>query len=160
MIFATIGSSLPFDRLIRAVDELAPLWPERPFFAQLGAGAYQPSNMRHARILSATEFMERVRSAELIIAHAGMGSLITALEVGKPIVIMPRRLAHGEINTDHQIATAKRWVGKPGVHVAMDEAELGEAMASAMSDLKAGPSSLPGAQPALIEKIRLFIEQP
>ena len=77
MIFVTIGTLLPFDRLIRLVDGLAPSLPERPFFAQIGKGAYEPRNMDYARHLAPSAFGDKVRQASLIVAHAGMGSVIT-----------------------------------------------------------------------------------
>ena len=157
MIFVTVGTSLPFDRLVRAADALAPDLPETPFFAQIGSGAYVPSHMAFAAMLALPEYTELMQGARLIIAHAGMGSLITAIEAGKPIVIVPRRVAYDEINTDHQLATAKRWVGKRGVHVAMDEAALGEAVRSALTEADSGQPLTP--TPGFLDKIRSLVER-
>ena len=53
-----------------------------------------------------------------------MGSILTALQYRKPIIIMPRRAALGEHRNDHQLATAK-WLGnKSGIFVAEDETAL------------------------------------
>ena len=43
---------------------------------------------------------------QVVIAHDEMGSIITALEMGKPIVVMPRRAELGEHRNDHQVAAA------------------------------------------------------
>jgi len=157
VIFVTIGSLLPFDRLIRAVDEAIPHWPDETFRAQIGHGAYEPVNMPFDRMLSAKAFGEAVRASRLIVAHAGMGSLISAAEAARPIVVMPRRLAFDEISTDHQVATAKRMSERPGLYLAMDESELAGAITRALSD-SAGGEILPSQAPeAFLQRIRDFI---
>jgi UDP-N-acetylglucosamine transferase subunit ALG13 len=63
-------------------------------------------------------------TAELIVAHAGMGTIITALELGKPILVMPRREYLHETRNDHQVATVNQFARREGIIVAMDEKEL------------------------------------
>jgi UDP-N-acetylglucosamine transferase subunit ALG13 len=53
-----------------------------------------------------------------------MGSIITALEYGKPIIVMPRRGDLRETRNDHQIATAMRLMKRGGITVALNETEL------------------------------------
>jgi UDP-N-acetylglucosamine transferase subunit ALG13 len=156
MIFVTTGTSLPFDRLVRAVDEIAPSFPEEIFLAQVGDGDYLPTNMEWVRNLKADAYAERVAACRLIVAHAGMGSLITAMEASKPIVILPRRLRFDEINTDHQIATAKHWVGRRGVYVAMEDSDLHPAIVEAFA--APNPEMSKGSVNSLVDKLRSFIE--
>jgi len=156
VIFVTTGTSLPFDRLVRAVDGLAPAISGESFLAQIGEGQYQPSNMDWVRNLSVRDYAEQVQASRLIVAHAGMGSLITAMESAKPIVVLPRRLKYNEINTDHQLATAKQWVGRTGVFVAMDEIELESALRAALS--APAPDRSTGEINRLVDKLKLFIE--
>jgi hypothetical protein len=85
-----------------------------------------------------------------------MGSLITAVEAGRPIVALPRRLAFGEINTDHQVATARRWIGKAGVHVALEEKDLSAALSQALSQAAQGRRLEP--TPGFIAKVQDFID--
>lgn len=49
MIFVTVGTQLPFDRLIEMVDEAAPEL-DQEIFAQTGSGKYIPKtlNIRNA----------------------------------------------------------------------------------------------------------------
>jgi UDP-N-acetylglucosamine transferase subunit ALG13 len=159
LIFVTIGSLLPFDRLVRAADELAPSFPGERFRAQIGEGAYAPVNMAFDRFLSAKAFSEAVAEAKLIVAHAGMGSLITAAEAAKPIVILPRRLALDEISTDHQVATAKRLGQRPGVHLALDETELAPAIARALAEVDQGAGLPTRAPAAFLQRIKDFIHE-
>jgi UDP-N-acetylglucosamine transferase subunit ALG13 len=124
VILVTVGGQLPFDRLIRTVDQWAARVGRDDLFAQIGRGTYQPDSFVWGRFLNPLDFRKRASEASCIVAHAGMGSIITALELGKPIIVLPRRASMLEHRNDHQLASARRFIGRPGVHVAMDDAEL------------------------------------
>lgn len=122
MIFVTVGEQLPFDRLIKLIDQ----WntsSRQDVFAQIGRSKLKPSHIAYQDFLSPEDFADKFQTAELIIAHAGMGTIITALEMGKPLLVMPRQASKGEHRNDHQFATAKRFTNR-GISVALDDAEL------------------------------------
>ncbi|MEL6978597.1 MAG: glycosyltransferase [Pseudomonadota bacterium] len=123
MIFATVGTQLPFERLIRALDRMAPAIGA-PVIAQTGALSFAPAHIETHSVMAPTEFDERFRSAELIVAHAGIGTILMAKRHGKPLIIFPRRAALGEHRNDHQIATARSFAEEIGVHVAYEEEDL------------------------------------
>lgn len=155
MIFVTIGSMMPFDRLVRAADEIAPGMAGQSFFAQIGeGGAYEPKAMDFARMLSRRDFAAKMAEADLVVAHAGMGSVISAMELRKPIVILPRIAAAGEVNTDHQLATARWLAAKPGIHVALTEQDLKAAIDGALGARDGAALMAPVAPAAFLEKIR------
>ena len=160
MIFVTIGSLFPFDRLIRIMDGLTPRWPDETFFAQTGDGTYHPTTMEFARSLPAPAFAEKLRASKLLVAHAGMGSVISALEARRPVVIMPRDMALNEHTTDHQTATARWLSGKRGIYVAMDEAALPEMIDQALASSGAEEQTSSSAPPEFLAKIRDFIDRP
>ena len=124
MIFVTIGTELPFDRLVRTVDQWASDEGISGIFAQIGKGGWEPKHMKYCNFLSPIEFDERFQSATLIISHAGMGTILSALYHGKPIITMPRRASFGEHRSEHQIATAKQMSERGSVNVASNEVEL------------------------------------
>ncbi len=124
MIFVTVGSADPFDRMIRTVDQWAGVRGRTDVFAQIGRSDYKPQHMRAVRFLEPSEFREHVRRANLVVAHAGTGSIITALEMGTPIIVMPKWAHLGEHRSDHQVATAKCFGQKQGISVAEDEKDL------------------------------------
>ncbi|HMM55704.1 MAG TPA: glycosyltransferase [Candidatus Desulfobacillus sp.] len=161
MIFVTVGSMMPFDRLVAAADAWAAA-SGREAFAQIGEGRYLPRHMEYTRRLAPGAFAARLRVAELIVAHAGMGSVISALEAGKPIVVMPRRSADREVTTDHQLHTTKWLTGKPGVHVAANEDDLAAAIERALAELarnEGRPPPLPqAAQAEFLARVRGFLE--
>src|SRR5262245_61048293 len=124
MIFVTVGAQMPFDRLIRAVDEWAATCGRSDIFAQIGPSNYRPRHIRATRFIDPPEFRERVEAARVVVAHAGMGSILTALELGKSIIVMPRRGDLKETRNDHQVATARHLLAQGRVLVAFDEQQL------------------------------------
>ena len=157
MIFVTVGSSMSFDRLVRAVDEWAGLQGRADVFAQIGQSDYRPKYITFVQFMDPPEFRERVRSASLVVAHAGMGSIITALELGKLIVVMPRREHLGETRSDHQLATAKHFEQLPNIVVAYDESELPSKIDQAET-LPLANQDPPNTSPRLISTVHDFIE--
>lgn len=156
MIFVSVGTQLPFDRLVMAVDEWAGAAPGRVVFAQVGPTALQPQHIEHAPFVSPEECRDRMLEATAIVAHAGMGSILTALEIGKPLVIMPRRAALREHRNDHQLATAQRLGGRDGVAVAIDETELPLRL-DELQAVSSQPRISPYAPDELVSALRAFI---
>lgn len=157
MIFVTVGAQMPFDRMVRTVDEWARLRGRSDVFAQIGCTDWTPRHIPFVHLLEPDDFRMRVRQANVIVAHAGMGSILTALEAGKPILVMPRRGDLKETRNDHQVATARRFGDQGRVAVAMDE----HALAQRLDELSSLVSSAPisnSASPRLIEAVRSFIQ--
>ena len=147
---------MPFDRLVRAVDAWAGARGRGDVFAQIGPTDYRPEHVEHTQFLEPEEFRERVASATVLVAHAGMGSILTALEAGKPILVMPRRGDLHETRNDHQVATAERFGQRGAVAVAMDEDELA-ARLDELGSVEPGAKIGPYATPELIDAIRGYI---
>lgn len=126
MIFLTVGAQMPFDRLVRAVDAWAARGGNGGVFAQIGRGGYRPAHVRYVEFLAPRAFRGAFTAATAIVAHAGMGTIINALELGKPILVMPRRGDLAETRNDHQLATAERFRELGLVEVAQDERELAD----------------------------------
>ncbi|SBV95736.1 glycosyltransferase [uncultured Dysgonomonas sp.] len=129
MIFVTVGTQIPFDRFIKIVDELAGGIDET-FVVQALNGNYSPQNFKIVNFISPDEFNEIVQKARLIVSHAGMGSILTAIDYEKPIIIFPRLVSLGEHRNDHQIATAMAINEKEYAYVAYDKKQLKELLYS------------------------------
>ena len=159
MIFVTVGEQLPFDRLVRTVDEWA-AESGKQVFAQIGNSELKPSHIEYKRLLDPNEFRNKMLSAEIVVAHAGMGTIISAMEMGKPILIMPRKSSLGEHRNDHQTATASRFLALNYVSVAFDETELAIKLAHLDEVLNNHTErALPGPNPLLIQTSRNCIEK-
>ncbi len=127
MIFLTLGTQVPFDRLVRAVDDWCAASGRTDLFGQIadpGRTGYRPKNFEWVVQIPPDEYQARFAAAEFVVAHAGMGSIITAMMLAKPIVLMPRRAHRGEQRNDHQVATVARFRTKPGIFVAMEEGDV------------------------------------
>lgn len=124
MIFVTVGSDTPFDRLIKTIDRWAFQNGRRDVFAQIGNHAWKPQFIAYSEMLGPDDFKRHVSGARVVIGHAGMGTILTALQHTKPVLVMPRRGAMGETRNDHQLDTAKHLSGIDGVDVAFDEGAL------------------------------------
>lgn len=123
MIFVAVGTQFPFDRLIQCVDEWATA-NNTSVHAQIASGKYTPQHASYDRFMTTDDFNEKLTSAELIISHAGMGNIITALENNKPIIVMNRQHKLGEHRNDHQ-ADGLEWMGKlSGVYTASSTDEM------------------------------------
>ncbi len=124
MIFVTVGTELPFDRLVRIVDDWARARQRTDVFAQIGRTDWRPSFIKCSEFLEPPEFARCFASARAVIAHAGMGTILSALRHEKPILVMPRRAALGEHRNEHQLATVQRLREFGSINVALDEVEL------------------------------------
>lgn len=164
MIFLTLGTHEPFDRLVKAVDDwCAERGRGGDVFGQITDRAgYRPAHFKWVARIDPAEYRRRCTEAPFIIAHAGMGSIITALTFGKPIAILPRRSHLGEMRNDHQYATAQHFRERPGIYAAMTETEL----PGLLDELAAGAGAPAGnaasayADDELIGTLRDFIRGP
>ena len=127
MIFVTIGTQAPFDRFIKIIDEVAPQINEE-IIAQVYKCGFTPKNIKTVDFLAPDEFNNLFDKADLIISHAGMGTILSALQKHKPIIIFPRIAALGEHRNEHQLATAEKFKELGSVYVAMNEQKLKELM--------------------------------
>lgn len=160
MIFVTVGTQLAFDRLVEAVDTWAGCHAEQCVFAQIGPGAYAPQSIEYARFISPDECRTRMAEADAVVAHAGMGTILSALELGKPVLVMPRRAALGEHRNDHQLATVRRLSALGRVSVAADEHELPGAIDVITQVAETSPRIGPYASSELLDAVSRFITEP
>ncbi|MBO6504446.1 MAG: hypothetical protein JJ850_12530 [Kordiimonadaceae bacterium] len=156
MIFATVGTQLPFDRMIRAIDKWNKKQRLSGCFAQVGVKGFRPSSLDFSETLTPSQFANQIAKCKVIVSHAGMGTILTALQLGKPIIIMPRLASLNEHRNDHQLATVENLRGINGIYVAESEEELMQALHQAQS-LDGGGRFSPHAQEALLNAVSDFV---
>jgi len=120
VILVSVGTQLAFPRMLHAIQTWHQRNPTVEVVAQVGVDATHYSGMRCVSSLHPGEYQGLLAEAEVLVAHAGVGSLLSAMRAGKPIIIMPRRAELGEHRSDHQLATAARVRCLDGVYVAKD----------------------------------------
>jgi UDP-N-acetylglucosamine transferase subunit ALG13 len=158
MIFATVGTQLPFPRLLRALDAWAAAHPDVPVIAQTGADdtAY-PHLTTMARMDQGT-FARHMAVARIVVSHAGMGTILTAAETGKQVIVVPRLAAHGEHRNDHQIDTAAEMASLTVVHVVDDTDALAPAIDALLAaDAPVAAAMQAVASPELLAALQDFI---
>ncbi|RYZ96331.1 MAG: glycosyl transferase family 28 [Sphingobacteriaceae bacterium] len=124
MIFITTGTQAPFNRLIKAMDEIAASLNGEEVIVQAAGVDFEVKNMTVTGFIKPDEFDKLYLRARLIVSHAGMGSIIQALTMNKDIIIVPRYASLGEHRNDHQVATAKKMESMAKMPVAYDIADL------------------------------------
>jgi UDP-N-acetylglucosamine transferase subunit ALG13 len=159
MIFASVGSMLPFDRFVRAVDEWAAENPTEEVFIQIGRGDYQPQHAPFTRIMPHAEYVKRLQACDLFVAHVGMGSILQSLEMRKQLLMMPRLAAQGEHTTDHQLHTAARFRDVEGLLIVDDTAALKAAMGRLLREpLPTSAGLMPHAPQAMIDNVARYLK--
>lgn len=109
MIFVTVGTQEPFDRLVKAIDEIFPQLADKELIVQAPLKNYQPVNFGTTVFINPIEYNSIFDKADLIVSHAGMGTILSALIKKKSLIVMPRLLKYGEHRNEHQLATVRKF---------------------------------------------------
>ena len=149
--FVSLGNALqPFARLLEGIDRLAAQLPQ-PVIVQHGHTPFRDGACQLVPFLGMNEFIGHIHNADLLIMHAGAGSIMHAVEAGKIPVVMPRRAAFGEHVNDHQVEFAQALAEAGKVVIANTPDDLARAVEEATSRQKlaqvkrgsAGEDSMP-----------------
>ena len=156
MIFLTVGTwRRGFNRLIKAVDELVgSRFIKEPVIAQTGYSSYKPKHFKVMDFCSPDEFTDIILKAEIIISHAGVGTIGQAICRGKPVVVVPRKVSMGEVDNDHQFTTARILEREGKILVAYEVSELEEKLEEAKTFL---PKKNEGFE-MIVKTVKEFID--
>jgi UDP-N-acetylglucosamine transferase subunit ALG13 len=156
MILVAVGASqFPFDRLLRAVDELP---RAEPLVVQHGPSAIRPVDARCLQFVPLHDLAELVREARIVVTHAGVGSILLALTNGKRPFVVPRLRAFGETVDDHQLESARRFAQAGLVHLVEDPRQLGAAL-TATGDDAYEKIAAPEGELQLVRELRAYLGQ-
>ena len=156
--FVTVGNATqPFSRLLAAVVAARDVLPQ-PVMVQYGHNVFNEGGFSAVDFLGMEAFQRQIEQADLVILHAGAGSIITTLKAGKVPVVMPRRADLGEHVDDHQRELVDQLEATGRIVIAQDaqslKASIGKAM-TIQSTQKAGKQN----EPALIGLLRKDLEE-
>lgn len=128
MIFVTLGTQkFQLNRLLVQLDELCKEGKiEDEIYAQKGHSTYVPKNYAYTDFLSHGEFEEKIMESSLVITHSGVGSIITAMQYRKPVIVYPRMSKFKEHIDDHQQEIAEAFSKKNYVLLCGENDDLGE----------------------------------
>jgi UDP-N-acetylglucosamine transferase subunit ALG13 len=151
VIFVSVGTNeARFDRLLRAVAALVlddEVVVQHGHSARLG-----PPRARLVDFLRFDEMVDHIRSARVVVTHAGVGSVMVSLANGKRPVVVPRRKAFAEAVDDHQLQLGRRLARAGLVTLAAEPDALGDALAQ-----HEGAASIVPATSALAADLSAFL---
>jgi UDP-N-acetylglucosamine transferase subunit ALG13 len=126
VIFATCGSTdFPFDRMMQALAAL----PVDDLCVQHGP-AQPPPCAEAYPFLPFTEVLHKIEQADVVISHAGVGSIMCAIRAGHTPIIFPRQRRYSETVDDHQVELARALAQRGTALLAGSGAELAAAVVS------------------------------
>jgi UDP-N-acetylglucosamine transferase subunit ALG13 len=107
VILVLVGThAVGFNRLVQAADQLAACISEKVII-QTGDSAYQPQHSEFFAYTSGACLEQLAIESRVIITHAAAGSILLAMRLGRPLVLVPRLKRFGEALDDHQQQLAK-----------------------------------------------------
>lgn len=122
-VVVTVGGNAHygFERLVRNLHAVIPsdwsvLW-------QVGPSDVSDLGLDAVVSLPNERLRAEIAAADLVISHAGTGSILTALQLGKRPIVVPRRAAHGEHVDGHQDDLAA-YVASEGLAVVREADEI------------------------------------
>ena len=114
MILVTLGTQdKSFHRLLEAIDkEIEKGNIKDEVVVQAGLTKYESKNMKLIDFLPFDEFDKLIKKCDLLITHAGVGSLVTGLKYNKKVIGVPRLKKYKEHENDHQLQILKSFTKK------------------------------------------------
>lgn len=112
-IFVTVGNDYrSFHRLIKKIDEVAGMI-DAEFIVQYGYSEYVPLKIeKKYKFLDRGEYNKIFSNANLIISHAGIGTIIDTIHKKKKMILVPKQHKLGEHFNNHQLEIAREIEGK------------------------------------------------
>ncbi len=105
MILVTLGTQdKVFPRLLEAIDKAIEekIITER-VVVQAGNTKYESNNMEIFSFIPYEEFNDMINQCDILITHAGVGSIITGINHNKKVIATARLKKYGEHANDHQL---------------------------------------------------------
>lgn len=133
-VLVTVGTVMPFDRMIGGVETL--ILQEKitgNVAAQIGESKRSFDGMECFESCPFEELNERMENADVIICHGGSGSILGSLKAGAHVVAMARLHKHGEHYDDHQLDITQAFADMDLISVAKDENDIERAINEAKS---------------------------
>jgi UDP-N-acetylglucosamine transferase subunit ALG13 len=130
VIFATVGATLPFDRMVASVAQLKNegAISERVVI-QTGVGGLAPEGLEVHETLPFGQIESLLKKATVVICHGGTGSIITALRRGLSRHRRAAPFRTREHYDDHQSEITDAFEQRGLILVARSTEELREALA-------------------------------
>jgi UDP-N-acetylglucosamine--N-acetylmuramyl-(pentapeptide) pyrophosphoryl-undecaprenol N-acetylglucosamine transferase len=134
LLFATVGVTFPFDRLVEMVAKLkedGDIYEDVVF--QTGIGGLAPPGLQSFETLPYDQVKSYLREADIVVCHGGTGSVITALREGCRTIVVARSLEKGEHYDNHQREITNAFAARGLITPADSTEELAAALKTVRS---------------------------
>lgn len=132
-VFITVGTdNHDFSRLVKEADRLA---GKMRITVQTGSTKYRPKNAEWFAFAERKKIETLYRKSDVVVTHAGAGSIINCIKYGKMPVVVPRLKEMNEHADNHQLDMAKDLEAE-GVSIAVYDISHLEAKIMAAKRLK------------------------
>ena len=152
----TVGNAhQPFSRLMNVISDAVEDLPQ-PIYVQHGHTPFYREGIIATPFMEMDVFDRAIANADIIICHAGAGTLIRAIRAGKRPLVMPRQQRFGEHIDDHQEEIAQAFASKEKVLLFSDIRGLRGAirLAQASGGLAASGPAISAMSSVLAEHLR------
>ena len=143
-VVVTLGTHqrYTFPRLLSRLVEILP--PTMEVLWQVGSTVVDRMPADARRQVPSAELRQAMCEADVVVSHAGVGSALAAMQVGRRALFVPRRRSHGEHVDDHQVEVARELDGRNLV-VAREASEitLADLAEAAAWTIRASPEVTP-----------------
>lgn len=125
-LFVPLGTQkFPFGRLIMALNDLVDNGVYAPDEIVMQSAMYPVEpKFNHVGLIPVEEFNHYIQEAEVVITHSGVNSIISSMQLGKPLVVVPRLYEYGEHVDNHQVEIAELMSIKYDVLILMEMKNL------------------------------------
>lgn len=127
-ILVTIGSmsEKKFTRLFKIIDDLCleGILNGEDVTAQVGFDGYISKYFKCFDMIADEDFKKLIMKSDLIISHAGTGTVISSIKFKKKVIVFPRLKEFNEHYDNHQLELAELFAIKGYVLKATEKDEL------------------------------------
>lgn len=105
MFFVTLGTQdKEFKRLLIEIERLIHVGIiKEKVIAQIGNTKFESNKIKIIKFTYQNQMEELIKSADIIITHGGVGTIIEGINLGKKIIAVPRLKKYKEHVNDHQL---------------------------------------------------------
>lgn len=130
-IFVMFGTQdKRFDRLLNAILE-SDFIKNNDVYVQLGYTKGTYKGIHCQEYYTEEELIHQIEIADLIITHAGVGAIVSALKQKKRVIVVPRLGQFKEQNNDHQVQIMERFDEQGYIIPCTDLSQLDEVVNNA-----------------------------
>ena len=152
MIFVTLGTQdKQFKRLLDLIENSH---IDDEIIVQAGFTKYSSNKMKIYDYLEKSLFEKYIYDADLIISHAGVGTLVSSLKRGKKVLAVPRLAKYGEHHNDHQLQIADAYYQKGYIEVLKENEDIDKKLKE-MKDFK--PKKFVANNEIFVNKLKDYI---